>query len=212
MFVVVVVVVVAVVAVVVDPKENGGMNDANLIEPQQQQQQQQSNVNRGGGVLDYTEFCVILQVDPCKQCEEVFQLYDYDDNDEQDEHEHITGKGTGLIDAKEVLVALTNFTGASKDDKLKFAFMVYDEAGNGVITKAELICILKANHMARSAVEVLRKADTILAQCQCAKEQDPDNDNASAAVISYDEFCVVSRKFPNILFPAQNNNIDNTSK
>eukprot|EP00814_Leptocylindrus_danicus_P009647 CAMPEP_0116015576 /NCGR_PEP_ID=MMETSP0321-20121206/6930_1 /TAXON_ID=163516 /ORGANISM="Leptocylindrus danicus var. danicus, Strain B650" /LENGTH=758 /DNA_ID=CAMNT_0003485395 /DNA_START=910 /DNA_END=3186 /DNA_ORIENTATION=- len=143
-----------------------------------------------GGVLDYTEFCVILQVDPCKQCEEVFQLYN-NDND-----------NNGLIDAKEILVALTNFTGASKDDKLKFAFMVYDEAGSGVITKAELICILKANHMAQSEVEVVRKADTILAQCSNTNTEG----DAAQAIISYDEFCVVSRKFPNILFPAAQQN------
>jgi Ca2+-binding EF-hand superfamily protein len=30
------------------------------------------------GLIDYTEFCEILQVDPSPQCEGVFQLYDYD--------------------------------------------------------------------------------------------------------------------------------------
>ena len=36
------------------------------------------------------------------------------------------------------MIGLSNFTGAGKDDKLKFAFMVFDEDGNGVITKQEL--------------------------------------------------------------------------
>lgn len=63
------------------------------------------------------------QVDPSPQCEGVFQLFDSD--------------RSGQIDAREFMISLTNFAGASKDDKLKFAFMVFDEDGNGVITKQE---------------------------------------------------------------------------
>jgi len=130
------------------------------------------------GVIDYTEFCEVLQVDPSPQCEAVFQLYDYEK--------------TGQVDAREFLIALSNYSGAGKEDKLKFAFMAFDEDGNGVITKAELLKILKANHMASHDAEVLRKADTIMAQA------DKDGDG----VITFDEFVIVSKKFPNILFPA----------
>ena len=73
------------------------------------------------GSLDYTEFCEVLQVDPSPQCENVFQLYDYDK--------------TGQIDAREFLIAVGNYTGAGKEDKLKFAFTAFDEEGNGVITR-----------------------------------------------------------------------------
>lgn len=130
------------------------------------------------GVIDYTEFCEILQVDPAPLCENVFRLYDYDK--------------TGQIDAREFLIAVSNYTGAGKEDKLKFAFMSFDEDGNGVITKAELLKILKSNHMASHDAEVARKADTIMAQA------DKDGDG----VITFDEFVIVSKKFPNILFPA----------
>jgi len=102
------------------------------------------------GLVDYTEFCEVLQVDPSPQCENIFQLYDYDK--------------TGQIDAREFLIAVSNYTGAGKEDKLKFAFMAFDEEGNGVITKAELLKILKANHFASHDAEVARKADTIMAQ------------------------------------------------
>lgn len=130
------------------------------------------------GLVDYTEFCEVLQIDPSPQSENVFQLYDYDK--------------TGQIDAREFLIALSNYTGAGKEDKLKFAFMTFDEDGNGVITKAELLKILKANHMASHDAEVARKADTIMAQA------DKDGDG----VITFDEFVIVSKKFPNILFPS----------
>lgn len=84
---------------------------------------------------------------------------------------------------------MSNYTGAGKEDKLKFAFMSFDEDGNGVITKAELLKILKSNHMASHDAEVARKADTIMAQA------DKDGDG----VITFDEFVIVSKKFPNIL-------------
>lgn len=88
---------------------------------------------------------------------------------------------------------MSNYTGAGKEDKLKFAFMSFDEDGNGVITKAELLKILKSNHMASHDAEVARKADTIMAQA------DKDGDG----VITFDEFVIVSKKFPNILVSAQ---------
>lgn len=47
------------------------------------------------------------------------------------------GDRSGQIDVREFMISLTNFAGAGKDDKLKFAFMIFDEDGNGVITKQE---------------------------------------------------------------------------
>lgn len=55
------------------------------------------------GIMEYTEFCNVLQVEPSVQCEQLFKLYDYE--------------RSGLIDAKELLIALANFTAAGKDDK-----------------------------------------------------------------------------------------------
>ena len=132
----------------------------------------------GSGMIDYTEFCEVLQVDPSPQVEKLFQLFDKD--------------RSGQIDVREFMIGLQNYTGAGKDERLKFAFTVFDEDGNGVITKQELIKILKANHMATHDREVMRKADTIMAQA------DKDGDG----VVDFDEFVIISKKFPNILFPA----------
>eukprot|EP01029_Cantina_marsupialis_P026351 TRINITY_DN705_c0_g1_i2.p1 TRINITY_DN705_c0_g1~~TRINITY_DN705_c0_g1_i2.p1 ORF type:complete len:247 (+),score=86.30 TRINITY_DN705_c0_g1_i2:894-1634(+) len=132
------------------------------------------------GMIDYTEFCEILQCDPAPETQKMFSMFDKD--------------GSGLIDVKEFMIGLSNFSGAGKEEKLKFAFMVFDEDGNGVITQEELVKILKANHMASSEREVLRKAETIMAQA------DKDGDG----VISFEEFQIISNKFPNILFPTLN--------
>lgn len=40
------------------------------------------------------------------------------------------------------MIGLSNFTGAGKEEKLKFAFSVYDEDGSDSISKDELMRIL----------------------------------------------------------------------
>lgn len=63
-----------------------------------------------------------------------------------------------------------------------------------MISKSELVSILKANHMAKSDAEVSKKAETIMSQA----------DKNGDGVMSFDEFVTVSKKFPNILFPSYN--------
>ena len=58
------------------------------------------------GVIDYTEFCEVIQVEPSMQSEELFKMYDHN--------------RSGLVDAKEFLIALANFTGAGKEDRLVY--------------------------------------------------------------------------------------------
>ena len=89
---------------------------------------QETDVDHSG-LIEYVEFCEILQVEPSPQVEKLFQLFDKD--------------RSGQIDVKEFMIGLSNFTGAGKEEKLKFAFMVFDDDGNGVITKQELLKILK---------------------------------------------------------------------
>ena len=55
------------------------------------------------GLINYIEFCDILQLDPSTKCENVFWHFDY--------------RNTGMAEAKEILIALANSTGAGKDDK-----------------------------------------------------------------------------------------------
>ena len=132
----------------------------------------------GSGLVDYGEFCHVMGVDASPAVEKLFQLFDKD--------------RSGQVDIREFLIGLSNFTGSSKEERLKFAFSVYDEDGNGALTKDELMRILMANHLAGSPEEVRRKADVIM------KQADRDGNG----VITFDEFVIVSKRFPNILYPA----------
>lgn len=89
-----------------------------------------------------------LKVDPSPQCEGLFQLFDVD--------------RSGQIDVREFMISLTNFAGASKDDKLKFAFMIFDEDGNGVITKQEVRnAVQKSSFRTESKNSALDRRDAI---------------------------------------------------
>ena len=85
---------------------------------------------------------------------------------------------------------MLNFTNTEKEQKLAFMFKVFDEDHSGNLSEDELIKILRGNHMASEAA-VLKKAKTIM------KQADKDGDNE----INYEEFQIISKKFPNILFP-----------
>jgi serine/threonine-protein phosphatase 2B regulatory subunit len=139
----------------------------------------QASDRDGSGMVDYAEFCEVLTVDPTPEIEAMFNLFDLD--------------RSGTIDILEMLIGLSTTTNAAKEEKLKFAFAVFDTNGDGVITKDELLKILKANHHSANAADVMRKADTIMSQA------DTDGDG----VMNYEEFLMVNKKFPNILYPAQ---------
>ncbi len=54
---------------------------------------------------------------------------------------------------QEFLISLSNFAGGTKDDKLRFALMVFDEDGNGVITQ--------------QVRELWTTSDLVLQVCKC---------------------------------------------
>jgi serine/threonine-protein phosphatase 2B regulatory subunit len=68
---------------------------------------------------------------------------------------------------------------------------VFDLDGSGSIDADELRKIVKATNMA-SEKQLTRKVEWLMKQC------DTDGDG----MISYDEFVNLSKKFPNIVFPA----------
>lgn len=130
------------------------------------------------GVIDYTEFCEILQIGPTFSSQQTFILYDYDK--------------CGLIEIRDFLISILNFTDISREERLKFSFGLFDLELNGIITHSELLKIIKNNHLGSYDSEVIRKVQVIITQV----------DKNGNGVITFDEFIDSSRKFPNIFFPA----------
>jgi serine/threonine-protein phosphatase 2B regulatory subunit len=132
----------------------------------------------GSGMVDFAEFCEVLGVDASQDSEKLFLQLDLDKS--------------GTIDILETLIGLSTVVNATKEEKLKFAFNTFDVNGDNVLTRDELIKILKANHFSSDVSDVAKKADTIMSQA------DGDGDG----VMNYDEFLMVNRKFPGILYMA----------
>lgn len=135
------------------------------------------------GVLDFDEFCQILQIEPTFLVKEAFTLFDYNKS--------------GLVDIREFLICLLNFTSTSNEDKLNFSFRLYmnnNNETNGIITKSELLKIIKNNHIASHDSEVIKKVQMIMTHL----------DKDGFGVITFDKFINGYKKFPNIFFPAYN--------
>ena len=107
--------------------------------------------------------------------------------------ESIAGKNSSQVDVRLVLLYMMNCTPLSKEEKLKFAFNIFDEEESRIITYKELLKILQANYFAGSPQEVERKAKLILDEVKGNSE-----DNA----ITYEDFMNLSKKFSALFFPA----------
>eukprot|EP00163_Fabomonas_tropica_P006709 TRINITY_DN1628_c1_g1_i6.p1 TRINITY_DN1628_c1_g1~~TRINITY_DN1628_c1_g1_i6.p1 ORF type:complete len:198 (-),score=39.02 TRINITY_DN1628_c1_g1_i6:7-600(-) len=130
------------------------------------------------GHVELKEFCRALEYDqPTPYIEKLFALFDTD--------------GSGMVDFREFVIGITQFTAAGKDDKLRFAFWVYDYDGDGSIDKEEMGKMLRAFHLA-SDKQIENKVNMIFHQC------DRNRDGA----ISFDEFRMFAAKFPSLVFPA----------
>lgn len=136
--------------------------------------------------LDFDDFCMLFEVEPTGEYRRLFALYT--DNSGQSDDE-----AGGGADLREILLGVVNFMdGAERNARVKFCFEIFDDDHNGFITEEELVNILKANHMTTEA-QVKKKAQTIM------KQADDNGDNK----MSLDEFYVIAKKFPNLLFPPQ---------
>merc|ERR1712190_368444 len=69
----------------------------------------------------------------------------------------------GEIELKEFIVVLSRFTAAVPAEKLKFAFMMFDEDGSGYIDREELIDMLSASFVieGHSREELEARADMV---------------------------------------------------
>ena len=135
------------------------------------------------GLIDYTEFCKVLQVrsmfrPECSSLadnrkfnthyyetsvkrftqvdanEQVKKLFDLFDED-----------SSGKLTIKEFVVGVCNFTGKDTAKKVEFAFKVFDEDNDGVIGVDELCQILRAIHMVRACVRSRRGLASICSIC-----------------------------------------------
>merc|ERR1719446_1987739 len=128
-------------------KLSGGVNK---VKPSQirkiYQRFQDIDVDKSGAI-EYEEFLMALDIDDNKTSRQMFRVFDMDESN--------------TIELKEFIVVLSRYTTAAKSEKLKFAFMMFDEDGSGFIEKDELINMLQASFVIEgyNAAELEDRAD-----------------------------------------------------
>ena len=132
---------------------------------------------RRGGRVEFGEFCICLGVEPITEYRLLHSLFD---NEE-----------VGDADFREILLGMMNFLEVDRDARIRFSFLMYDEAKTGYISHKEVEEILKGNHMIGLA-SVQRKADTVMKQASAN----------NMGGITMGEFVVCSKKFPNVILPS----------
>ena len=132
---------------------------------------------RINGRVKFPQFCSIMKIEPITEYRKLHEFYD----DEE----------TGDMDVREFLLSMMNFITVDRETRLKFSFEMFDEAKTGYIAQREVEEILRGNHIL-TLNSVKRKAETIMKQANSTK----------TGSITLKEFLVVSKKFPNILFPS----------
>eukprot|EP01039_Chlorochromonas_danica_P000161 gene162-170_t len=131
---------------------------------------------RPSGRVKFPDFCAIMKVEPITEYKNLHSYYD----DEE----------TGDMDVREFLLSMMNYVAVDRDERIKLSFEMFDEAKTGFISQREVEEILRGNHIL-TLNSVRRKAETVMKQAHSDR----------VGTINLREFLVVSKKFPNILFP-----------
>ena len=127
--------------------------------------------------------------------DEMCQILDIEtDNEFRDIYTVFSDISVGKVNVRELLLALNNFTGCTKPQRINFCFFLFDADQSGEIGSDELVQILQASHLSADIEAVKKKALSILSNA--------DHDGTGS--ISLEEFIVISNRFPNILFPTYN--------
>lgn len=82
------------------------------------------------GTVAYLPFCMAFKRPPSEDMRAAFDIFDY--------------SRTGELDLRELVVSLSMFTKSAVEDKLKFAFMMFDENQWNTLNRTDVTELLKA--------------------------------------------------------------------
>ena len=131
--------------------------------------------------LDFTGFTKFVGVDDSKENRWVFEALLGDSQ-----------KKKRRVETKILILYLLNcIPDYPKEEKLKFAFNLFDEEESKVITIKELEKILQANYFASSTNVVQNKAKIILDEAK----------GSLGDQINYDDYMTLARKYQSLFYP-----------
>ena len=130
------------------------------------------------GKITYPDFLIAMQREDSESSERFFNLCDKD--------------GSGEIDLREFVLALSQLTDSSRDDRVKFAFKLFDTDNSGYIDRHELASIVKSAAPTAAMPQWINKR---------VGELYESVDLEYGALIDLDTFVHLARKNPSIIAP-----------
>ena len=111
----------------------------------------QSVDKNNSGTIDYPEFLDVLEQQDSFLMQRMFELFDSNKSGETFSRILLiliyrnlqSFCSSGVVELKEFIIGMSNFTSANQIDKLKFAFLLFDEDSSGSIEVNELKKILR---------------------------------------------------------------------
>lgn len=152
-------------------------NTLRLPDLQRAYQRFKTMENARSGLIGFKELCEIFGAEPTGEARQMYNVF--------------VDPEQGRVLIKSFLLALNNFTGADRNQRVNFCFWLFDEDNSGTLDTEEIVRILQANHLASDPALVQRKAETIMKQA--------DKDGSGS--VDMEEFLIIAHKFPNLLFP-----------
>ncbi len=131
------------------------------------------------GSISYDEFCLVLEEDDTELIRSLFDIFDLD--------------GSGTVEMIEFIVGLSAYcTSTTKEERMKFAFMICDTENTGFLDRENIGKILKANFLAQQSTsqDVNRRVDKIFRLAN-AKDR-----------ISCEQLLNVAKRVSGLVYPA----------
>lgn len=141
----------------------------------------------GNQRVSFPTFCQLMHIEPIYEYKKLHALFD--------KEELLT------IDFREFLLSCMNFIPIENELRVRFSFKMFDSKLTGYISRQEICEILRGNHMI-SLASVEKKADIIMKHISSALSND---------IVTLNEFMIISKKFPNVLFPSLGGVLDKRS-
>jgi Ca2+-binding EF-hand superfamily protein len=134
-------------------------------------------LNRGS--INYTDMLRGLQMNDSEPTKQVFASFDRE--------------GAGEIDWKEFVVGLSQFAEMSREDRVRFAFTMYDRNKSGTIDREELTRIVRSTAPSWTQPQwVIRRVDELYESLSLQKDSD----------IDLETFFILAEEYPELIAPA----------
>eukprot|EP00939_MAST-03C_sp_MAST-3C-sp1_P000219 g219.t1 len=140
------------------------------------------------GEISLKEFFKYLNVRRTGFTKRCFTLFDYDES--------------GELDFREFVVSLWNYCTSDSYALMSFAFDLYDLDGSGMISKSEMVNVVREVYGGKETSETNVRAQNIIVKLQKANQsnsEDLDDDGEECDKFGFVKFC---KRHPALLFPA----------